>query len=173
VHRWRKLEGSDPELLDLLARYASVQRRLIVKTEEVVERDLMLADKEERVAELKAHLAAQPGPELAEQLTQTQHLLSERTRQLKSVASEVNMWQTQVGEARYEVARLKEALAEARRVALEEKARGRAAGAGAGARGVGGGSHAGKPGSGEAQLVVLGASGGVRGGGFTAPVGLL
>jgi len=44
VHRWRKLEGSDPELLELLARFQALQKRLISKTEEAVEKEQALAD---------------------------------------------------------------------------------------------------------------------------------
>jgi len=128
MHRWRKLEGSDPELLDLLQRFNLLQKRLILKTEEVVERDLTLAEKEKSLVELKAKLASQPGPELAETLSQTQQLLAERTRQLKAVASEVNMWQSQVEESKYEVTKLKTALAEARKAVLDEKEKGRSRG---------------------------------------------
>ena len=42
---------------------------MIQKTEEVVERDLSLQEKERLYNELKAILARQPGPEVAEQLS--------------------------------------------------------------------------------------------------------
>lgn len=123
VHRWRKLEGSDPELLDVLSRYASLQKRLITKTEEVVERDLTIVERDRVVADLKARLAAVPGSELLDQLAAAQHLLSERSRQLKSLASEANMFQTQAAEARYEAERLARELEAAKRVSFDLKRR--------------------------------------------------
>lgn len=35
VHRWRRLEGSDPAKLELVKKIQSLQKRLIAKTEEV------------------------------------------------------------------------------------------------------------------------------------------
>ncbi|KUF98452.1 uncharacterized protein AM588_10011523 [Phytophthora nicotianae] len=40
VHRWRKLEGSDPATYELLQKIQTLQKRLIQKTEEVVEKEL-------------------------------------------------------------------------------------------------------------------------------------
>lgn len=39
----------------------------------------------------------QPGPEVAEQLSVYQASLKEKTRQMKAMASELNMYQAQVG----------------------------------------------------------------------------
>jgi hypothetical protein len=35
VHRWRKLEGSDPSTLEMIQKIQTLQKRLIAKTEEV------------------------------------------------------------------------------------------------------------------------------------------
>ena len=66
VHRWRKLEGSDPSTFEMIQKIQTLQR-LISKTEEVVEKDLLIQEKEKLYMELKAILARQPGPEVAEQ----------------------------------------------------------------------------------------------------------
>ena len=42
---------------------------MIAKTEEVVEKDVIIQEKEKLYIELKNVLARQPGPEVAEQLT--------------------------------------------------------------------------------------------------------
>ena len=39
IHRWRQLEGSDPAQLEMIQKVQTLQKRLIQKTEEVVERD--------------------------------------------------------------------------------------------------------------------------------------
>ncbi|CAF4552712.1 unnamed protein product [Rotaria socialis] len=88
VHRWRKLEGSDQIL----------QKRLIQKAEEVVQKELLIQEKkkvlQKNVFTLNLiHLlfpTRQPGPEAAEQLSIYQETLKAKTKQLKSLASEVN-----------------------------------------------------------------------------------
>jgi hypothetical protein len=40
--RWRKLEGSDPSTYEMIQKIQTLQKRLISKTEEVVEKDLLI-----------------------------------------------------------------------------------------------------------------------------------
>ena len=80
VHRWRKLEGSDPATYEMIQKIQTLQKRLIMKTEEVVEKDLLIQEKEKLYVELKNILARQPGPEVAEQLSVYQHNLKEKVR---------------------------------------------------------------------------------------------
>ena len=91
-HRWRKLEGTDPDTWELLQKIQTLQKRLIKKTEEVVEKDVTIQEKEKLYVELKNLLARQPGPEVAEQLSIYQQNLKEKTNQMKAMASELNMY---------------------------------------------------------------------------------
>lgn len=96
VYRWRKLEGSDPSTFEMIQKIQTLQKRLITKTEEVVERDLLIQEKEKLYVELKNILARQPGPEVAEQLSTYQANIREKNKQMKSMASELNTHQAQV-----------------------------------------------------------------------------
>ena len=124
VHRWRKLEGSDPATFELIQKIQTLQRRLIAKTEEVVEKGLVIQEKDKLYAELKAILARQPGPEVAEQLTTFQQSLKSKTRQMKAMASEMNMYQAQVNEYRYEIERLTRELQDTKRKYYQQKRKG-------------------------------------------------
>lgn len=115
VHRWRKLEGSDPATFELIQKIQTLQRRLISKTEEVVEKGLVIQEKEKLYQELKGILSRQPGPEVAEQLTVYQQNLKKKTAQMKAMASELNMYQAQVNEYKYEQERLTRELTEMKR----------------------------------------------------------
>lgn len=115
VHRWRKLEGSDPATFELIQKIQTLQRRLISKTEEVVEKGLIIQEKEKMYTELKQIMARQPGPEVAEQLTVYQQNLKKKTAQMKAMASELNMYQAQVNEYKYEQERLARELTEMKR----------------------------------------------------------
>lgn len=115
IHRWRKLEGSDPSTYEMIQKIQTLQRRLIQKTEEVVEKELLIQEKEKLYMELKQILARQPGPEVAEQLSIYQQTLKEKTKQMKGMSSELNMYEAQVKEYKYEIERLAKELQEAKK----------------------------------------------------------
>merc|ERR1711998_803797 len=123
VHRWHKLEGSDPTRYEMIQKIQTLQKRLISKTEEVVEKDLLIQEKGKLYVELKNILARQPGPEVAEQLSVYQQNLKDKTRQMKAMASELNMYQAQVNEYRYEIERLTRELQDVKRKYYEQKRR--------------------------------------------------
>merc|ERR1719359_125880 len=103
VHRWRKLEGSDPDTYEMIQKIQTLQKRLIAKTEEVVEKDLIIQEKDKLYIELKNILARQPGPEVAEQLAVYQQNLKEKQRQMKAMESELQMYKAQLSEYKYEI----------------------------------------------------------------------
>merc|ERR1711918_200997 len=89
----------------------------------VVEKDLLIQEKEKLYVELKNILARQPGPEVAEQLSVYQQNLKDKTRQMKAMASELNMYQAQVNEYKYEIERLTRELQDVKRKYYEQKRR--------------------------------------------------
>jgi len=123
AHRWRKLEGSDPGTYEMLQKIQALQKRLISKTEEVVEKDLMIQEKDKLYVELKNILARQPGPEVAEQLSVFQQGLRDRTKSMKAMASELNMYQAQINESKYQMERVTRDLQDVKRKYYEQKRR--------------------------------------------------
>ncbi|XP_066549586.1 cilia- and flagella-associated protein 58 [Amia ocellicauda] len=121
VHRWRKLEASDPSTYELIQKIHMLQKRMIRKTEEVVEKELLLQEKEKLYVELKHILARQPGPEAAEQLQIYKQILREKTKQLKALSSELNMYESQSQEYKYEIQRLAHELQNAKKKYLSQK----------------------------------------------------
>lgn len=115
IHRWRKLEASDPNQYEMILKIQALQKRLIDKTEEVVEKELAIQEKEKLYVELKQILARQPGPEVAEQLGLYQNALREKTKQMKRLASELNMFESQSTEYKYEIERLATELQETKK----------------------------------------------------------
>jgi len=77
------VQGSDPSQYEMIQKMQMLQKRLITKTEEVVEKELLIQEKEKLYMELKHILARQPGPEVAEQLQSYQATLKDKTRQMK------------------------------------------------------------------------------------------
>ena len=95
-HRWRKLEGTDPDTFEMIQKIQTLQKRLIKKTEEVVEKEILVQEKQKMIEEMQDLLRRQPGPEVAEQVTLYQQNLKEKTKQMKAMAAELNMYQAQV-----------------------------------------------------------------------------
>ena len=123
VHRWRALEGSDPATFEMIQKIQTLQKRLIAKTEEVVEKDLLIHEKEKLYLELKNILARQPGPEVAEQLSVYQQGLRDKTKSMKAMASELNMYQAQTSEYKYEVDKLTRDLGDVKKRYFDHKRR--------------------------------------------------
>lgn len=94
VHRWRKLESTDIDTYELIQKIQSLQKRLIAKTEEVMEKDVLIQEKEKLYIELKNILAKQSGPEVTEKLVLYQQSLKERSKQLKEMVAEIKHFQS-------------------------------------------------------------------------------
>ena len=89
VHRWRKLESTDIETYELIQKIQSLQKRLIAKTEEVSEKDVLIQEKEKLYIELKNILAKQSGPDVTEKLNKYEVNLKERRKQLREMVAEL------------------------------------------------------------------------------------
>eukprot|EP01022_Parablepharisma_sp_SALTPOND_P010888 TRINITY_DN144_c0_g4_i1.p1 TRINITY_DN144_c0_g4~~TRINITY_DN144_c0_g4_i1.p1 ORF type:complete len:953 (-),score=235.09 TRINITY_DN144_c0_g4_i1:4364-7222(-) len=105
-HKWKELEGKDPATYNLIMKIHSLQRRLIAKTEELAEKDVLIKEKESLYVELKNILAKQSGPEVAEKLEVYQQNLKERMKQLKQYMKELKAYQSQVNAYKYEIERI-------------------------------------------------------------------
>lgn len=67
----------------MIQKIQTLQKRLIGKTDEVVEKEIQIQEKERIYVELKRILARQPGPEVAEQLNIYESSLQEKTQALR------------------------------------------------------------------------------------------
>ncbi|CAM9594247.1 unnamed protein product, partial [Discosporangium mesarthrocarpum] len=123
VHRWRKLESSDPERLELIRKVHSLQRRLVSKTESTVRKDLLIQEKEKVYIELKKILGRQPGPEVADQLTLYQENLKEKVKQMKAMEVELNMYKQQVDVFKSDIEAINTAMRDLRQLWLSKQRR--------------------------------------------------
>merc|ERR1712083_998495 len=123
VHRWRKLEGSDPVMYEMMQKVKTLQKRLISKTEEAVEKDLAIQEKEKLYLEMRNLLSKQPGPELVEQVAEQQSNLKDKTKQMKAMAAELNMYHAQLSDYKDEIERLTKELQDTKRRYYEQRHR--------------------------------------------------
>ncbi|KAJ3034777.1 hypothetical protein HDV00_004639 [Rhizophlyctis rosea] len=151
IHRWRKLSGSDPSTYELITKIQTLQKRLISKTEEVVEKELVIARKEKLYKEVKEVLQRQPGPEIVEELRVCREALKTKFRESKALASELNMYHSQVNEYKYEIERLNREIQDLKKKYYERRKRDNDRKGGGGLLGIGGtdfGNGHGGPGGG-------------------------
>jgi len=123
VHRWHKLEGSDPKAYEMIQKIHILQKRLLQKSEEVVKKNAIIRDHEERQLDTEKAMARHPGPDMAEQLSFYQNDVSKKTKQMKAMASELNMHQTQMNEYKREIENLEAELLNFKRKYFEQKKR--------------------------------------------------
>ena len=90
-HRWRKLEGKDPSTLELIQKIHSLQKRLIARNEDIVDKQLSLAEKDKQLSELRAGLARQPGPDVIDEARSLRTELQKKTKVIQSLIAERNM----------------------------------------------------------------------------------
>ena len=83
VHRWRKLEGSDPTTFELIQKIKILQKRLLTANEDAIKKKNLLREKEILFENLKAMVARQPGPETFGKLTKCQTALKRRNVKMK------------------------------------------------------------------------------------------
>ena len=72
VHRWRILESSDPQRFEMLKAINNLQKQIILKTGEILEKDSLIQNKEGAYIKLKKFLSRQHGQEATGQAPQCQ-----------------------------------------------------------------------------------------------------
>mmetsp|Transcript_28676 Transcript_28676/g.66476 ORF Transcript_28676/g.66476 Transcript_28676/m.66476 type:complete len:866 (+) Transcript_28676:84-2681(+) len=123
VHRWRKLEGSDPSTYEMMQKVKTLQKRLISKTEEAVEKDLAIQEKEKLYLEMRNLLDKQPSAEVVEEVGKQQTSLKEKTKQMKAMAAELNMYHAQLSDYKEEIERVTKELQDTKRRYFEQRHR--------------------------------------------------
>ncbi|CBH18102.1 MENG [Trypanosoma equiperdum] len=113
--RWEKVDGRNPTAEELNRKIFRLQRRLITKSEECVEKDMELQEKQRLLTELTNILARQPGPEVVQRLNMCQKELHRTCSVMKQKASELNMTGTHFAELKYEAERLRREVNDTRR----------------------------------------------------------
>lgn len=95
VHRWRLLESSDPKRYEKILQIQALQKELVEKSDEALQADLLIQEKEKAYIELKKIIARQPGPEVEEQVLVYQQTYKDKAKQLDGMNDELDMYRQQ------------------------------------------------------------------------------
>uniref|UniRef100_A0A8C6JD58 Cilia- and flagella-associated protein 58 central coiled coil domain-containing protein n=1 Tax=Melopsittacus undulatus TaxID=13146 RepID=A0A8C6JD58_MELUD len=118
----KKLVEAKDELSEMKKKFKSVTHQLDQLKQDIKSKEDELVKKEEKLyVELKRILARQPGPEVAEQLQLCRRTLREKTKQLKVLSSELNMYESQNKEYKHEIERLGNELTNVKKKYLAQK----------------------------------------------------
>ncbi|XP_052744958.1 cilia- and flagella-associated protein 58-like [Bicyclus anynana] len=105
VHRWRKLQGTDPESVHLTQKLRLTQKKVLAQSEMLVLKDRELKETKNLYTAVKDMLALQPSPEIQQTLNRTQRALTQRTAKMKCLIAELSMRERQVADLRLELDR--------------------------------------------------------------------
>jgi chromosome segregation ATPase len=105
VHRWRRLEGSDPDCYEMIQKIQSLQKRLMQKTEELIQRDIVIQEQEKNNRELQSKLTRQSETDVSVQLAKYHREIYEKVRQVNSLKGELVMYQTKYKEQQENIQR--------------------------------------------------------------------
>lgn len=119
VHRWRKMESSNPQEFELMQMIQSLQKKLISLSKDDQDKQSLISKKEELYLHLKELLSKQVGPEAMEQIEEFETILKDKNLQLKHMSAELNMYQAQVREYRYSISQADKALEDLKKEVLE------------------------------------------------------
>ena len=119
IHRWRKLECSDPETFKMVQLLHTLQKKVISKNEEIAAKELAIQEKEKVFLQLKTTLTKQAGPEAVLQLSEYHKARKEKSAQLGRIETELNVYKAQVDEYRYDIQVLDTEIAACKRRAME------------------------------------------------------
>lgn len=96
------------EAYKIITKIQRLQKDLIDISNEVIHIELLIQQKEKLYVELKNILARQPGPEVLEQIEVYKANLKEKNHQKKAMEAELQLYQRQVREYKYEIDRIDE-----------------------------------------------------------------
>ncbi len=89
VHPWRRIEGSDPWSYSMFAKIQDLQKQLIDKTEQVLQKDLLIQQKEKLYLELRKMIARMPGVEANVQWEKYRKSLNGKQEQYETLKGQV------------------------------------------------------------------------------------
>ncbi|KAK3912304.1 Gamma-aminobutyric acid receptor subunit beta-like [Frankliniella fusca] len=112
LHRWRRLEASDPAALDLIAKVNLLQKRLLAQHALLLAKERQLQDAEKLYLALRTSMVKLPGPDVLLRLKDAQNTLEHRARKIKSLFAELSMTEATVRDYRVDLNRAREELAD-------------------------------------------------------------
>ena len=95
VHRWRRLEGKDPETLELIQKINNLQKRLISKQEDLIDKDMKIEEINKLYSESKMQIARQPKYDVHDEIRNLRDELKRKNDKILILTTTSNMYQAE------------------------------------------------------------------------------
>ncbi|XP_043668806.1 cilia- and flagella-associated protein 58-like [Vespula pensylvanica] len=112
IHRWRKLEFSDPSAYEMLNKIQFLQKRVIKMSALIIDKEKRVQDTEKLYINLREIMARQPGPQMTIALNKTRKALRDRGNKMKCLVSELNMYEVEINEYKFDMERMSKEMCE-------------------------------------------------------------
>ncbi|XP_034944218.1 cilia- and flagella-associated protein 58-like [Chelonus insularis] len=112
IHRWRKLEDSNPDTLHLLKKTKLLQKRILKMNSNLLAKNRRIQEMEKLCMNLRQLFLKQPGPELTTKLIKTKKILQCKDNKLKCLTAELNMWEYRTSEYKFELEKMTKEMCE-------------------------------------------------------------
>ncbi|MCQ2817177.1 MAG: hypothetical protein MJ252_07920 [archaeon] len=100
------MEGIDPDSLELHFKISLLQKRLIAKTEECVEKEITVQDLTKELANCKKLANKKPVFEIEESIKKYKQEVAKQYNRNKAITAELNMYRNQVEEYKADNSRI-------------------------------------------------------------------
>ena len=100
VHRWRRLEGKDPETLELIQKINHLQKRLISKQEDLIDKDMKIEEIQKLYNEAKIQLSRQPKYDIHDEIRNLRDEVKRKNDKIIVLSTESNMYQIETSKAK-------------------------------------------------------------------------
>ena len=100
VHRWRRLEGKDPETLELIQKINHLQKRLIAKQEDLIDKDMKIEEIQKLYNEAKIQIARQPKYDIHDEIRNLRDEIKRKNDKIIVLSTESNVYQVETNKAK-------------------------------------------------------------------------
>ncbi|KAL1137727.1 hypothetical protein AAG570_009423 [Ranatra chinensis] len=114
-HRWRMLEGTDPEKKELIDKAQALQKRVTKLVDQDAENKFQIKNLTELYNSAVSGLKKMPGLEAKNEQEKARHLIKDKDTQLKVLASEMKVCEEQLEQYKVEVKNLKKEMNEVKK----------------------------------------------------------
>ncbi|XP_018404761.1 PREDICTED: cilia- and flagella-associated protein 58-like [Cyphomyrmex costatus] len=121
IHRWRKLEGTDPTAFELVKKIQILQERILKMSTDIIHKERKLKDTEKLYMNLRDVLSKQPNMQIDTSLNKVQNILRKRAEKIKCLIMELNMYESQVSEFKDDIARMHNEMCELKKMFYTQK----------------------------------------------------
>ncbi|BFY97201.1 hypothetical protein BsWGS_00241 [Bradybaena similaris] len=125
VHRWRDLMASDPSKYEMFMKMFKVTKRMIAKTTESTEKELIIQQKDYYMLEIQAMVARRFGPQNNPEVSQAKAIIRKQARQLQALQGELNIAHHDLEMQNNVIENHQESLLEAKKKAVQQQRKNR------------------------------------------------